>query len=786
MHSQALIDTFCRPFETEASILALIATLNGYIANSSSLNAEDKAYIDLDEDGVITQVDRDLWVTYMMRAYHGDHARCPFGDQTPTNYTESDPLGLATSPPTGTQIIIVDPLNPNAVKVRRGTNDCTDQADVLLEPPSARPLFDGGGTGNNYQAANKLWFDLGNLDETDWATVTFPAGTIRRFPTNANQTVLIYVRAGTQTLSKEINVRRNNGNWERPRIRIMAYPGDPQRPRIHCGASLISGGDPGPPHAASIGGYRHLWFFLFQRACALWWSGITLIGYRGDPPNRIFNDKLFWMSEEDAFGPTGDPRFFDAEFLDCRGIPSDYTGADPALYPDWIDSQYHNRFNHVTGDPVNPYNSEGSVDDDATCALRVVVDGTVINRCHIRQRAAEGPPFLDEFDDGDGLGTSTGTQNVVAKRCLFDGRNAHVACNLSGPNSIAEYCDITNPDHTGVGAFTIRYNRIHGITTRLGETDAPGYGVQLGSPVSNPLEHARLYGNVFYDITQIYYPTAGVWITGSTSTFAIDDVEITRNVFYRAGVRVGYDGGAHGTSNNVRNISIHHNAIHGLPAANDGDPVYDAPIMMNLHNFPTNMHGVTINDNLVTRQDVDPAALVEWVAGVGATDYTLAQVNGFVGCSGNYAADPKFVDPDHGNFTLGVGSPLAGVFEDEVPLAGLPAWDEIPRIPYQAALVQSGTGTAGIRLGSTANRLTELLGDAARLQLIHGCRVMADPNNTGTVWVGTRSNLTGTGGAVTDGWPLLPGESLHLNVRSTSEIYLLSTPANEAVAIQLD
>jgi hypothetical protein len=48
--------------------------------------------------------------------------------------------------------------------------------------------------------------------------------------------------------------------------------------------------------------------------------------------------------------------------------------------------------------------------------------------------------------------------------------------------------------------------------------------------------------------------------------------------------------------------------------------------------------------------------------------------------SGNYNADPKFVDADAGDFRLEPDSPLEGVFDEDVPLLATPAWNEYDQL----------------------------------------------------------------------------------------------------------
>jgi hypothetical protein len=675
---------FCHPFTTHEAFAAFVASMNAYVADQSSLSASDIEFLDLDGDGDISFLDRDRWVQLLTRTNLSAYERYPFGDQTPT---ESDPLGLASERSAPDHVIIIDPQNPDSVKITRGTNEVRTQDGDLLDDIFTNDLD------NTYN--HIVWYDLDSLDETHWDSATALGGTVRRFPNNSNQTVTIYVRGGTMTLSKEIQVRRNNGDWERPRIIIMGYPGDPQRPKIHCGSSLIESGIPAnkPPHPNSVDGYRFMYFFRIDRA-ALWMSGLEFIGYRGDPPNRIFADKLVFLGSEN-YGPIPNVVLYDCVFRDCRGIPHDHPDADD--YPEWIDSQYDNRWNHVDGNQVQVWNSQGSNDDTAISTVRIATNDKVIpriERCHVRTRDVSGPPFTDpdepQGETGDGIGCSSGVIGLIVTRCLVDGRTPHAAIANASQGTIdapavVNYCDVSNPDHTcisiGNGVFECKYNRIHDFTTRVGEVDAPGHGIQMG-PWAHQLNGA-IVGNVIFNPPEdpSYFPTTGIWVT-QNNTYGVDigALLIEQNVLYRTGTRIGYAGNDHATVDLVKNITHRDNAIVDLPPGNNAqNGSYDAPILTNIYQFPTQTRGNVWVNNLITRFDGDPTVLVQENSGVGHVDYTLAQLNDgstFTGSCGNYNDDPMFTNPDAGDFTLQPDSPLEGVFDENVPLVATPPWDE--------------------------------------------------------------------------------------------------------------
>ena len=85
-----------------------------------------------------------------------------------------------------------------------------------------------------------------------------------------------------------------------------------------------------------------------------------------------------------------------------------------------------------------------------------------------------------------------------------------------------------------------------------------------------------------------------------------------------------------------------------------------------------------------------------------------------------------------------------------------------------------GKDTFGFEVSGSVAALTSLAPSPVRTNLKNGVAIKADASNTGTLFVGTRANITGTGGAVTDGMPLAAGESLSMSVRSLAEVYVRS------------
>jgi hypothetical protein len=171
-------DMFCGSFASQADFLTFVSAFNAAIANASQLSAADREFLDLYDDGVVGYDDRDAWLHYLLRVNGFTSDRLPW-----TNPTDSDPLGLRGTRP---HVVIIDPQNAAAVKVTRGTNNCTLQDGTTAATPAA--LWNG----DTYN--HKLWYDLESLDEGN----NFGGGAgvnTRRFPTNGGE-ITVYVRGG--------------------------------------------------------------------------------------------------------------------------------------------------------------------------------------------------------------------------------------------------------------------------------------------------------------------------------------------------------------------------------------------------------------------------------------------------------------------------------------------------------------------------------------------------------------------------------------------------------------
>jgi len=81
--------------------------------------------------------------------------------------------------------------------------------------------------------------------------------------------------------------------------------------------------------------------------------------------------------------------------------------------------------------------------------------------------------------------------------------------------------------------------------------------------------------------------------------------------------------------------------------------------------------------------------------------------------------------------------------------------------------------------GTTVGTSVSSLSDNDR-ELDAGVQVIADPTNTGIIYVGVRDTLTADA-AATAGFPLTEGQSLFLPVRRESDIKLVSDTTSQTL-----
>jgi len=81
---------------------------------------------------------------------------------------------------------------------------------------------------------------------------------------------------------------------------------------------------------------------------------------------------------------------------------------------------------------------------------------------------------------------------------------------------------------------------------------------------------------------------------------------------------------------------------------------------------------------------------------------------------------------------------------------------------------KSSIGTTAVQLTSTSTRC------------VHGVLVLADPDNSGDVYVGREGVTAGTADA-TDGVRLRPGDAIEIEIDEVTKVYVIGSAAGQKV-----
>ena len=95
------------------------------------------------------------------------------------------------------------------------------------------------------------------------------------------------------------------------------------------------------------------------------------------------------------------------------------------------------------------------------------------------------------------------------------------------------------------------------------------------------------------------------------------------------------------------------------------------------------------------------------------------------------------------------------------------------------ALPNFSTGSK-TSIGTSAVAISSIGTNAKR-----GIQIVADPNNTVIVYVGTSSVTAGSSAATTDGYPLQPGDTVVLPVIHPSEVYAITASSTATIHFML-
>lgn len=628
-------------FTNHASVLECIALLQSIVTNNNLISSETKFILDVPtRDDVFDEIDRDFWIHCLIRQFNPAISRLPwrFGSHNSPGFY--DPLGLALLNPG--QTYFIDSSNNDAVYV-----------GALLPGaayPNPQPL-----TNNKVYSDAARTTEIGDLWPSTLATIPnftlfkdilylHERGTgVRRYSGDATQ-VTIYVCGGTYQAEREFRiVRQVSGTVAQTRIKILKYPGEIST--VRCANSLS-------PNDAR---YLHTPMFLVQRPSVYW--GVDVLG-NIDLGGGLFRYAPFLFQVTGSVGNDFHP--VGARLTGFRSIPPDDAGA--ASFPGYVCQQWHNR---VTTAGTNTTNhSTWGIQYSST-----VGNAGSARWCYIKGADLDFPTRFG----GEDIDLSANVHHFTAAYTQFDGHAPHArirAVDFNTHHTTVEYCSFEHGDlrlllngHSDV----VRYNRLRVRTMFAGDTV---YGMQVHTD-------SDVYGNVVWGkIAEIGTAQAFGIVLSSDKDFPDGVTKRTRvhhNVVHLLGIGVFYTGGFNiPVIPLIEDNIVDHNIIIDLPPENKLEPLLNAPIYTNIGVHDPDWYGHTFPTNLISRLDGDDTVVVERVGPNDAdrTDYTINTLPSpqFDGC---FSADPKFVDPENGDFTLQPDSPIIGWFDADAPFIPL-------------------------------------------------------------------------------------------------------------------
>jgi hypothetical protein len=414
----------------------------------------------------------------------------------------------------------------------------------------------------------------------------------------------------------------------------------------------------------------------------IWFDGIKFEGRYGTEGAYYFCNRLME---------------FQASAVDCRVMRCEF---------DWI-KIIATGDSRATGNPgyVDRDFAAKDAAADAATFIRCQAKNLVVHACRFKPAGNELPRGGVSDEPGHGIdlvgpvGTSWDDRGATIGKCLFEGQSGHGQIRIQQPSQyvMIEDCDISNGDNscivgfseaaTPVGNVWIRRNRIHDWGTITG-AQGDANGIQLFSMLDCIVEDNVLYGSGADDDIDNH----GIVISvdrrseDPTSLQANSDRHIVRrNVLYKVGLNLSYNGGAAGATDDRLNDNAISSNIFVDFDADRKTGVNDGPLYINLYDpIGNSLWGNTIAGNLIayatTYDSADQIASVrtgsstqEYVYEDGT--YTSGGAAIMPGFSGNFVADPQFANTGSGNFTPALAAAAALLDMTAIPLVATPAWN---------------------------------------------------------------------------------------------------------------
>lgn len=653
---------------TKTDVTDFIARFAEIVVNPSTVSASTRRYLttgsfmppELGSDGDVGARHLLYWLDRLLKrnkasnggsfAYTGRLSEMDgWGEAAPDNLTDADPLGLVTTlEALGVRVVIID-------------HDAVDDLDASSRDGVVRCNRDGasdepcttlGLTPKSYSglggASDDLLYDVTNVYRyrffktlVDWNERN---GSRLRYPDAAVESMTL-IRATAST--HVVNVENQLGctvasQAQNTSITIRGYPGE--WPQIWCGNSTDSdetpttvAGGSSTPYTFNVGPavdkyrddihWRNIWF-----------HGKRLTAF----DDYIFAERII---HDSGFGVRKSIRF--CQFTDCQPIRHD----EPSGPTEFIDFAFSARGG-----------------DSSYTAVQSNSTGFVFDSNYVEPAPDTFPlPLASESGLIGFTITLAGTDQRFTRNRI-DGRNIRSPLRLSSATRpyVADN-SIEAPYYKIIFCFEctdpiFERNYLYGNGGLAGATEAAG--LDLAGSNGTIVRH-----NVIWVNETIIEGASCILIrpgeTSSGNLDLLDDTHIYGNILFGAGVSIGYVSGwsdSDGARNDVQNMILEQNVIHGFPAANDA--VVAAPVRIKLDGTLQASLGNAVRENNITRAS-GTAAIKMRTSHPTATD--IAVTDTVDGITDNTADAVTFTNSANGDFRITNNGVWAGWLSSDMP-----------------------------------------------------------------------------------------------------------------------
>lgn len=403
------------------------------------------------------------------------------------------------------------------------------------------------------------------------------------------------------------NIQTVSSGTANARITLKPYPGE---------SVTLRGSSTGPDFLLAFGGdYITV-------------EGFTIIGYENTPQGRLYIPNLL--------------RFSTSRGIELRNlVVGPFQGTD--------DIGYGQRW------PGRPDRESWGIgiDFDGVSDFRI---RNVKVTCQLN--TGQFPYF--RFS-GDGVQIDRSSNGVVENSEFYDCGHINVVSRFNSNNVIIQNNTFSNVYHTplaistGSHHFTVRNNVIRNYNFFPSESTLRANGIQILGASDN-----LIYNNIIYNAPQ---NGSGISVSNSQDeNFAqANNNKIFHNTIYSTGyngISIG-NNGIFGSNNWVNNNQIKNNIIYGIQQYADEGTILHGEIRLSGYDFQgNNGYGNVFENNII--KDFNASTKPIYSRNNRNTAhyrYSVSEFNALPFARGNIEADPKFVNPGSGNFSLQPSSP---------------------------------------------------------------------------------------------------------------------------------